>query len=146
MVGVKEENIVDWSKWDSTNGDSLKIETDRNYLLSFVPKSEREATMPIYKTNEKNERTEQIEKEIPCLRIDIDEENGQTVKKHIMISSKKLVKAIKNFVLEERDLKGRPKLYTWYFKLRKTGSGFQTSYEFYPMEPKKEEKIATYKL
>jgi len=147
MVSVKEEKLVDWSVWDSQSGqDLLKIDNDKNYILSFVPKTERADKLPIYKLNDKGERTDQIEKEIDCLKIDIDEENGQPVKKHISVSSKKLIKSIKNFVLEERDSKGRPKLYTWYFKLRKSGTGFHTNYEFYPSEPKKEEKIATYKL
>ena len=68
-------------------------------------------------------------KTIPALLLELDVVNGEKKNFELLVTSKKLIKTIKEFY--DSGL-----LFSFFFKIKKEGSGFKTQYSFIPSKSK----------
>ena len=113
------ENNINWSEFEfRRQTENVKLEPNRDYVLGFSGLEQRTISI------KDGENT----KVIPALVMKVRHFDGTDLQteKEFVITNKHLVQTIRGYFETH-------KIFNTLFKVRRTGSGFQTSYVFMPV-------------
>lgn len=122
---------IDWSRFES-NEKFFRVEVGREYIVGYKFDGIEQSELIVYKKDKDGNRTEEVEKTVPAIRLLIDFLDGVKVEKEQKITSKKAIADIRTY-LTEKDSSGVPLLYSRIFKYRVNGSGYQTKHIWLPI-------------